>query len=87
MHNNIKYYSIYYSFLQNQQISKRACQIIQQNLIKRIIVPINREQSELIEALQGQLNEFILSKKLQKTTQLKYYGIRLIKDHQTINLE
>ena len=36
--------------------SKRACQIIQQNLIKCIKVQINQEQSEFIEAFQDQLN-------------------------------
>ena len=47
--------------------SKRACQIIQQNLIKCIKVQIDQEQSELIEAQQDQLNESILSKSLQET--------------------
>ena len=58
---------------------KRACQIIQQNLLKCIKVQIDQEQSELINALQDQLNEFILSKRLQETAQHKYYGKRQIK--------
>ena len=51
-----------------------------------IKVQIDQEQSELIEDLQGQLNEFILSKRLEETAQHKYYGIRQIKDLQPINL-
>ena len=87
VHNNTKYYFIYIIFLQSHQKSKRACQIIQQNLIKCIKVQIDEEQSELIEALQGLLNEFILSKRLEETAYYKYYGIRQIKDLQPINLK
>ena len=79
VHSNTKYYYIYIIFLQSQQKSKRACQIIQQNLIIFIKVQIDQEQSELIEELKGQLNEFILLKRLQETAQHKYYGIRQIK--------
>ena len=85
MHNNIKYYHIYHIFLQSQQKSKRACQIIQQKLIMCIKAQIDQEQSEFIEALKGQLNELIISKRLQETVQHKYYGIRQIKDLQPIN--
>ena len=86
-HNNTKFYYIYYIFLQSQQKSKRACQIIQQIMIICIKIQIDQEQSELIDALQGLLNEFILAKRLEETAQHKYYGIRQIKDLQPINLE
>ena len=51
-----------------------------------IKVQIDQEQSELIEARLGQLNEFILSYRLEETAQHKYYGIRQLKDLQPINL-
>ena len=37
-------------------------------------VQIDQEKSDLIEALKGNLNEFILSKRLKETAQDKYYG-------------
>ena len=37
---------------------------------------INQEQSGLIEALQDQLNEFILPKRLHDAALLKHYGIK-----------
>ena len=48
-----------------------------------IKVQIDQKQSELIEGLKGQLNEFILSKRLKETAQHKYYGIRKKKTFRT----
>ena len=50
-------------------------------------VQIRLEQSELSEALQEHLNEFILTKKLEEAVLRRHYGIRQTKDCQSINLE
>ena len=78
VHSNTKYYFIYHIFLQSQQKSKRDCQIVKKpDKVEKI--QIDQEQSEFIEIFDDQLNEFILSKRLQETAQHKYYEIRQIK--------
>ena len=43
---------------------------------------IDREESELIEALQEELNESIFSKRLEDGALHKFYGIKQKKNHQ-----
>ena len=56
------FFSLHCILLQSQKITEPIRQYKRKSVYK---YKINQEQSELIEALQDQLNEFILSQRIQ----------------------
>ena len=87
LYNNTKYYSIYHIILQSKQQQKKS---LSGNTTKpdKVHKSLNWSGAKWVySCFQDQLNEFILSKRLQEITQHKYYRIRQIKDLQSINLE